>query len=216
MTKEKLQESVTDNATTPSMEDILSSIRGIINDDISMAEETKQDTSKEEDILELTEVVEEKKQDASPNVKVDKKEEEKKVEASDDKPAKEDDKSFKEQVEAKSDDKVDGEVKDSEEVKHELPKDVSSKEDKDTAAKKASLISGDTASEAQDAMRDLVKKSLKPTSDGLSFRSGTSLEDVVVEAMTPYLTRWLDDNLPTIVKNLVSKEIQKLVPKEED
>lgn len=47
-------------------------------------------------------------------------------------------------------------------------------------------------------------------------RSGTSLEDLVIEAMKPFLADWLNTNLPVIVKKIVTKEIKRLIPKDED
>lgn len=38
------------------------------------------------------------------------------------------------------------------------------------------------------------------------------LENLVIEALKPQLTNWLNANLPDIVRNIVEKEIKKLVP----
>ena len=43
------------------------------------------------------------------------------------------------------------------------------------------------------------------------FRSGTTLEDLVLESMKPMLKEWLDANLPTMVERIVEREIRKLV-----
>ena len=84
-----------------------------------------------------------------------------------------------------------------------------------SSRRQSSLISEETANEASGAMKDLINKSAKQHSDGLGFRSGITVEDIVIETMKPYLTKWLDENLPGIVKHLVQKEIQKLVPRDE-
>lgn len=42
------------------------------------------------------------------------------------------------------------------------------------------------------------------------FRSGTTVEDLVIEALKPMLKEWLDSNLPSMVKSLVEKEIRRL------
>lgn len=49
-------------------------------------------------------------------------------------------------------------------------------------------------------------------SSGLKFsESGRTVDDLVVELIRPMLREWLDRNLPTIVERLVQKEIRKLV-----
>ncbi len=40
-----------------------------------------------------------------------------------------------------------------------------------------------------------------------------SIEELVKEILRPELKRWLNDNLPAIVKQLVDKEIKKIIPK---
>jgi cell pole-organizing protein PopZ len=45
---------------------------------------------------------------------------------------------------------------------------------------------------------------------GFAFRSGTTVEDLVIEAMKPMLKDWLDSNLPAMVRSLVEKEIRRL------
>ena len=42
-----------------------------------------------------------------------------------------------------------------------------------------------------------------------------SIEELVREILRPELKRWLNDNLPAIVKQLVDKEIKKIIPKNE-
>jgi cell pole-organizing protein PopZ len=42
------------------------------------------------------------------------------------------------------------------------------------------------------------------------FRSGVTVEDLVVEALRPELKRWLNDNLPAIVERMVAAEIKKI------
>lgn len=42
------------------------------------------------------------------------------------------------------------------------------------------------------------------------FRSGSTVEDLVIEALKPMLKEWLDGNLPSMVKALVEKEIRRL------
>jgi len=49
--------------------------------------------------------------------------------------------------------------------------------------------------------------------DGLSKE--TTIHEIVVALLKPELKRWLDKNLPTIVKHAVDKEIKKIIPKNE-
>ncbi|MCH2038679.1 MAG: DUF2497 domain-containing protein, partial [Rickettsiales bacterium] len=62
------------------------------------------------------------------------------------------------------------------------------------------LISHESASLSSQALQDLVNKVPRT---GPGFRSGLMLEDLVIEAMKPYLKAWLDENLPDLVKKLV-------------
>lgn len=42
------------------------------------------------------------------------------------------------------------------------------------------------------------------------FRSGTTVEDLVIESLKPMLKEWLDTNLPALVRSLVEREIRRL------
>lgn len=79
-----------------------------------------------------------------------------------------------------------------------------------------SMLSQNVAHQTSAALKDLVKKTSQPVTDGLHFRSGLMVEDLVIEAMKPYMKEWLDNNLPNIVKKLVEKEIRKLIPRDDD
>ena len=48
-----------------------------------------------------------------------------------------------------------------------------------------------------------------------TLSNGRSVEELVKEILRPELTKWLNDNLPAIVKQLVDKEIKKIIPKDE-
>ena len=50
---------------------------------------------------------------------------------------------------------------------------------------------------------------------GSTLSNGRSVEELVKEILRPELTKWLNDNLPAIVKQLVDKEIKKIIPKDE-
>lgn len=76
------------------------------------------------------------------------------------------------------------------------------------------LISKATAKATAETLKSFAKSVSKPI-DQLNFRSGESIEDLVKELIKPYIKTWLDENLPIIVKHLVEKEIQKLIPKDD-
>jgi cell pole-organizing protein PopZ len=44
----------------------------------------------------------------------------------------------------------------------------------------------------------------------VTFRSGLTLEDLVLEALRPMLREWVDTNMPPMVERMVAKEIQKI------
>lgn len=77
-----------------------------------------------------------------------------------------------------------------------------------------SLISEQAASASAHALQHLMDAMPKPKIDSPSFRSGSTLEGLVVESIKPMLKDWLDKNLPTLVQSLVEKEIRKLIPKD--
>jgi cell pole-organizing protein PopZ len=79
-----------------------------------------------------------------------------------------------------------------------------------------SLLSEKSASDSIEAFRVLVKKTSRPISDSPTFRSGNTVEDLIIELIKPQLSAWLDANLPSIVKHVVEKEVQKLIPREDE
>lgn len=50
-----------------------------------------------------------------------------------------------------------------------------------------------------------------PRTESASFRSGVTVEDLAMEAITPMLKHWLDTNLKGIVERMVEKEIKRIV-----
>jgi cell pole-organizing protein PopZ len=83
-------------------------------------------------------------------------------------------------------------------------------------ASSESLISDEALSasvSALNALRDsMTAAAPRPAPSGvdIAFRSGTTVEDLVREALKPMLKEWLDSNLPALVESLVKKEISKL------
>lgn len=77
-----------------------------------------------------------------------------------------------------------------------------------------SLIAGNVAEASAHALKNLVDSIPKPKVDSPKMRSGSTLEDLVVESLKPELSQWLNNNLPVLVKGLVEKEIRKLLPRD--
>jgi cell pole-organizing protein PopZ len=75
-----------------------------------------------------------------------------------------------------------------------------------------SLISGEALSAsvaALAALRDSMTP-VTPRAPATHFRSGTTVEDLVLETLKPMLKDWLDHHLPGLVETLVQREISKL------
>ena len=64
---------------------------------------------------------------------------------------------------------------------------------------------------ALNSLRDsMVHPAAVPRAQSATFRSGVTVEDLVIESLKPMLKEWLDANLPGMVEALVRKEISKL------
>jgi cell pole-organizing protein PopZ len=64
---------------------------------------------------------------------------------------------------------------------------------------------------AMDALKNIPAPSVPmPPPSGVGFRSGTTIEALVLEGLKPMLKEWLDANLPGMVERLVEREIKKL------
>ncbi|AZL15713.1 DUF2497 domain-containing protein [Rickettsiales endosymbiont of Stachyamoeba lipophora] len=74
------------------------------------------------------------------------------------------------------------------------------------------LISEAAFAESTQAIQSLMNKVHKSSINDIPLKSGSTLEDLVKEAMKPMLKEWLDQNLPAIVKSIVEKEIKKIIP----
>lgn len=75
-----------------------------------------------------------------------------------------------------------------------------------------SLLSTSAAEAAAHAFKSLKRPQVEsaPIVDSVAFRSGTTVEDLMVELMRPMLKAWLDTNLPPLVERIVEREIKKL------
>jgi cell pole-organizing protein PopZ len=203
----------------PSMEDILRSIRGVISDDTSSEEDDDILELDDDDVLELGSPVEEKKEE-NPMADEEKPSDESSVlddidSALSDKESTEaeasgDDADWGEAL-AEADDaaKEDGTLENS-----APPEDAPTKPEK--TEKSESLIEENTAKKTSATIKELIKSIPKDQVDSPTTRNGTSLEDLAIEAMRPMLAEWLNDNLDVLVKQLVEKEIKKLVPRDDE
>lgn len=78
-----------------------------------------------------------------------------------------------------------------------------------------SLLSDETRKASSAMMKSLSEKKpapapVVPVGTSMQFRSGNTVEDLVMEALKPMLKDWLDANLLQIVEKLVQKEISKI------
>ena len=75
-----------------------------------------------------------------------------------------------------------------------------------------SLVSEETASTASAMLKGLRKpaESVVESQYSPPLRSGTTIEDLVVEALRPLLKDWMDKNLTGVVERIVEKEVKKL------
>lgn len=74
-----------------------------------------------------------------------------------------------------------------------------------------SLLSSEAATATANAFKKVhpVEPPLV-TTPSAQFRSGSSVEELVMESLRPMLKSWLDTNLPNIVERIVEREIKKL------
>lgn len=72
------------------------------------------------------------------------------------------------------------------------------------------LLSNEAASKAASALAQLKQPAAAPTGEKLSFRSGATVEDLVLEALRPMLKEWLNSELPATVERMVAEEIKRI------
>lgn len=76
------------------------------------------------------------------------------------------------------------------------------------------LMSNVAVEASASALRNLAGSvqpgALPPTSSSHVFRSGVTVEDLVMESLRPMLKEWLDANLPQIVDRKVQREIERI------
>jgi uncharacterized protein len=189
----------------PSMEEVLASIRKMINDNDSEEVSSVQQTSSEEetnseedsdDIIELTQIVEEDLAEMPKKEKI-----KKNIDAQENT----DLELAEHQVE------IQALTSRSKENSEENISNDFSLFDEENAVQE-NLVSEETAENTTMALKQLTEAVYKTTSLALGGGSKT-LEDIVKESLKPLLKEWLDENLSGMVENIVQQEIQKLVSK---
>jgi cell pole-organizing protein PopZ len=77
------------------------------------------------------------------------------------------------------------------------------------------LVSDQAVQAALAALKPLAesanKESSVPHAPPVALRSGTTVEDLMLEALKPMLKTWLDEHLPLIVQKIVEKEVKRIV-----
>ena len=76
------------------------------------------------------------------------------------------------------------------------------------------LLSDDVMEEASEILRDFTSKAQQFDHVLFHGKTGKTVEELVVEMIKPELKKWLNTNLPSIVRGLVEKEINRLSPHE--
>jgi uncharacterized protein len=78
-----------------------------------------------------------------------------------------------------------------------------------------SLISNEAAAATSNALHNFKAMQHNAATPqmpqpSLNFRGGTTIEDLVIEALKPELRDWLNANLPSMVERMVAAEIKKI------
>jgi len=82
------------------------------------------------------------------------------------------------------------------------------------------LVSEEAAQAAAAALKPIVESAQKgpsvPHIPSPALRSGNTVEDLILESLRPMLKAWLDEHLPTIVQKIVEKEVKRIVTFHQD
>jgi hypothetical protein len=77
------------------------------------------------------------------------------------------------------------------------------------------LLKAKVAQESKETLKGLLRFAEMGEIDALPLRSGSTVEDIVIDLLKPQLKEWLNKNLPDIVSDIIQKEIKKLIPQDE-
>ena len=75
------------------------------------------------------------------------------------------------------------------------------------------LLSEETVHASADKLSNLASCLIEEKKPETPKIYNQSLEDLVSSLLRPYLKEWLDDNLPTLVERIVTKEVKRLTEK---
>jgi cell pole-organizing protein PopZ len=82
------------------------------------------------------------------------------------------------------------------------------------------LVSDEAAQAAAAALKPILDSAHKdytiPHIPSSSLRNGNTVEELILEALRPMLKAWLDEHLPTIVQKIVEKEVKRIVTFHQD
>ena len=82
------------------------------------------------------------------------------------------------------------------------------------------LVSDQAAQAASAALRPITHGTQKdysiPHIPSSALRNGNTVEDLVLESLKPMLKAWLDEHLPLIVQKIVEKEVKRIVTFHQD
>lgn len=76
-----------------------------------------------------------------------------------------------------------------------------------------SILKQQTVAQASDSIRKLMEAK-SAVSTVASFAKGDNLNEIALQLLEPKLEKWLNENLPQIVEQIVREEIAKILPKQ--
>lgn len=76
------------------------------------------------------------------------------------------------------------------------------------------LVSESVMEEATEALRGFADNASKLSPEMFKGNADKTIEGLVVEILRPEIKKWLNTNLPSLVRQLVEREIRRLAPKE--
>jgi uncharacterized protein len=181
----------------PSMEDILASIRRIIDEDERKAPGATPSpvavSPDDDEVLELTEAIEEWPEEAESEVSHG------------------DDVTMPDDAEAvlpRPETPIHHEPEPEPAAKPAFGVAAASHEDRMTASSDERLVSDAAYTSAAAALGSLARAAERDPLDGVE--RGRPVEDLVMDLLKPMLREWLDQNLPTIVERVVEREVRYL------
>ena len=87
-------------------------------------------------------------------------------------------------------------------------------DNKSNESEEDSLLSGESATKVTEILKQFSEKITISAREDKMLKSLT-IEELVVAMVRPQLKKWLDENLPSLVRELVEKEIKQLIPTKE-